>query len=682
MIWTIFLIAGVLSLCIAALNVGKIKQGLAHLGPAAVWTILATWLLYVPTFFLKYRPVTAFVGSLINILKIISLDAEYTACFEEISAAFSQPVLVFFYEALIAIVHLVLPVVSVLAAYNILYKWFSGLRIKAINLKTRTVFVFSQVNEKSLLLAQDVKKHFPKASVIFAKSGNQNDLDYSVRMQNFVFYQDDIQKVEISRKKVKEVFYFCMSEDEDENLNDGLSLIKANPLADDKNSAMREQQKNTHILIFSSQREMETILDSTEKGLLDIRIINEPERIVYSLLNRYPLCSHVQNKVIHILLIGFGKINEKVLRTAVWLGQLGEDCQLQIDVVGIHIDNRLADLKFRCPELFDGTYSIRGFSFKNAAEMWHHIQSECLDATYVVVDGKTDAESVENSLTARRIFYSADLKNARKPAIFARIKTAEKNEMVRNLRTGETKPENRVPYDIIPFGSDSETYVFDELVSSEIDDLTRNVHLVYESAFTKESINVDAAMERYGALEVDKRSNRANALHIRYKLNILGLDYVPCSDGQTEDEVDFNEFVPAEAVDRIAVIEHDRWMAFMRSEGWTTADIAEVKLYKENGLSAGKHKCPLLQMHPYICPFEELPARSKALGLKDSTEYDRELIRHIPDILHDKWGVTKEQYRIIKMNSGGAPETKNADDTIDDGAADANEGQEGKLWRI
>jgi hypothetical protein len=126
---------------------------------------------------------------------------------------------------------------------------------------------------------------------------------------------------------------------------------------------------------------------------------------------------------------------------------------------------------------------------------------------------------------------------------------------------------------------------------------------------------------------------------------MMGLDYT--ADPHAE-EVDFASALTDDLLQTLTVAEHDRWMAFLESEGWVTASVEQSQTYQAAGLSRGRHNCPLLKMHPYICPFDDLKSRSDRLGLPDSTVYDREMITRIPHILHDKWGIAGKKYKIIK----------------------------------
>ena len=218
--------------------------------------------------------------------------------------------------------------------------------------------------------------------------------------------------------------------------------------------------------------------------------------------------------------------------------------------------------------------------------------------------------------------------------------------MIRNLATAEANPSRKMNYNLIPFGNLDEVFTYARLVDSPLEKLAKNVHLAYEEIFSDGPIDVKQALKRYNVFEVNKRSNRANALHIRYKLNMLGLDY---TEEEDVEEVQLQDYYTREALDKMSYSEHSRWMAFLETEGWTVAQREEVLAYRESGISKGRHNCPLLKMHPYICEYEKLKDLSIELENKDTTIYDEELIVRIPDILGDKWNVIGKKYKIIKM---------------------------------
>ena len=226
------------------------------------------------------------------------------------------------------------------------------------------------------------------------------------------------------------------------------------------------------------------------------------------------------------------------------------------------------------------------------------------------------------------------------------IRDHEKQAMVGQLKTPHTKAERRVSYQLTPFGDRREILSYENLVHEPLDGLSKSVHMAYSEIFAPGGrIDVEAELENYNSLEVNKRANRANAMHIRYKLALLGLDY---TDREDVPEVDLNDYLTEDKLEILQRAEHDRWMAFHQSEGWTGATMEEVRAYREAGLRPRSHKCDLMKMHPYISDFDELKEKSEILEGKDTTVYDRDLITKIPDILHNKWNISDKKYRIIK----------------------------------
>jgi hypothetical protein len=252
---------------------------------------------------------------------------------------------------------------------------------------------------------------------------------------------------------------------------------------------------------------------------------------------------------------------------------------------------------------------------------------------------------MEQGVELRRLFYKVDNTFTNCPPIFCYVQDESKFNVVKDLKTAESKPERKMSYNLIPFGSLSEIYSVEYLVDSPFEKIARNVHFAYAEIFSSGEINKEETLKGYSTFEVNKRSNRANALHIRYKLNLLGLDY---TDDMSAEEVDFKKYLTEDLLTKLAISEHDRWLTFLQSEGWTTSTKEDVYAYRESGVSKGRHNCPLLKMHPYICEFDKLEDLSIELEGKNTAVYDFELIKKIPEILGDKWGVAKKSFKIIK----------------------------------
>lgn len=641
MIWYICLVLAIISI-LASLVVlfdrsrGKLRAGMSVLGMA-----LATFILYIPIFYQLYDVLTATFSSIINVLQVISLDADYVNFYDMIHEGFRLHTASRFYMGLLGVVHFMLPAISLLAAYNILIHYYASLKILFMNRHNQPMFIFSDCNEESLSLGESIRKQVGRCDLIFADESSSDQYLDRIDSMRAVLFQGSIRDMHIKQKKSKDIYYFCIDED-DKDLNTALSLIKKYEDQD------KEIQKHTHIYVLTEQKDVDLMLDSTNKGLIDMQVVSIPERTAYHLLQEYPLYQFAGPQGSFVLLIGLGAVNEALLRTVCWCGQMGSLIHQKILVIGKEIRPVVEQMRYFYPGLFTEAFDMEICDVDTDRELYEMISEKGGQATYVSIDRDGDQETLETAIEARKILYRTDPDFRRCPPIFARIRNSEKRDMVSMLRTPDSNNKRRVSYAIIPFGDRETTFSYDALVQEPLDKLSLNVHLVYSDIFSEGDLNVEEALEQYNVLEVNKRSNRANAMHIRYKLAMLGLDYTDRDDAE---EVDLDDYLDDAKLEILTQGEHDRWEAFYLSEGWTEATLDEVRAYNEAGLSGGRHNCALLKKHPYICPFDELPKVSEALGLQDSRIYDRELIRRIPDILHDRWNISGKKYKIIRREN-------------------------------
>lgn len=595
--------------------------------------------LYIPPYFTNYDFITALWGCLINVLQVISLDADYLFFYKDIASGIGADAVTAVYVFLLGTVHVALPAVSALTAVTLFVQYLTRIRMSLVKRSNKTVHIFSQVREESIVLARDIRNHDKKCEIIFLDDKDKSDyadLRFELRCK---VLEERIENIKASAK-TRKVYYYCISEDEESNLNSALMIMSY------LENAEREIQQNNYVYLFTADPSAEMIIDSINKGFVNIDLIDEHKTAAYNLLQQYPLLDYAVDGRIKVMICGFSDVSRQVLRAVSWIGQLA-GYELTVSVLGRDIENESEDFKSAYPGLFTKRYNIRFYSYKNDTEMEAILTEQLSNSNYIVVAESDDdsQKTVERAIRLRRFFYGVGGDYTNAPPVFAYIEKDEKASAVSALRTAESKAERRMPYNITPFGMASEIYTFKNITESDLDILSQNVHLVYEDIFSDGPIDVVGALERYNLFEVNKNANRANALHIRYKLLMLGLDFTLGSDGE---EVDFKEYLTQEALDRLTLAEHDRWMAFLESEGWVESTIDQANAYKASGISKGRHNCPLLKMHPYICDFDDLKQRSDDLGLPDSTIYDIELIARIPDILHDKWNISGRRYRIVK----------------------------------
>lgn len=641
MLWNICLVAAALCAIAAVWVALQKKLGRLRLLYVLLGCVLMAYILYIPPFFLQFDFVAALLGCFLNTLQVISLDADYLEFYDLILHALGGGVRFRLYFACLAAMHFLLPAVSAMTAVTVILRCLTQLRIAVQKRHRRPLYVFNQINYRSLLLARDIHRRSGKCDILFLNDPEAADYTDLQQELHCMILNESVDTVcpDSTRRRVD---YYCISEDPEKNLSAALTVLGR------LEKAGRKEQENNHIFLFTSDPNAELLIDSVQKGFVNVSLIDECRTDAYNLLERHPLFRYAREKRVHVLVCGFSPQGEAFLRAAVWCGQMaGYD--LRFTVLERNAEDPFADFKARYPGLFSPRHHIECYSWHNEAQYRAILREHCADADYIVVACKTERETVARAVDLRRFFYRVDGQFRNAPPIFAYIERGEKAAAVAALTTAEARPERRMPYGITPYGMAEKLYTYQNITDSDLELLSKNVHLVYEDIFSDGELDVAGALERYNLFEVNKSSNRANALHIRCKLAMLGLDY---TDGPEGEEVELEDCLTDELLEKLTVAEHDRWVAFLDSEGWEESTVEQAHAYKQAGISKGRHNCPLLKLHPYLCSFEQLPRRSERLGLPDSTVYDRELIRRIPDILHDRWNISHKKYRIIKAQHG------------------------------
>ena len=174
----------------------------------------------------------------------------------------------------------------------------------------------------------------------------------------------------------------------------------------------------------------------------------------------------------------------------------------------------------------------------------------------------------------------------------------------------------------------------------------------------------------YNRPEIEIDSNRTNAIHLIYKLFILGYKILKRKDANTEQinnsqilvkelkDIISGEIIKDEYEDtnkkrtQLAKIEKERWNAFYRTEGW--CGVSEDNFYCIKR-KFNRHKNIELKLHACICPYEMLKKVDEAFK-KDFHEYDFVFIRDLIQTLGleddkaNKINITGVDYILIKLD--------------------------------
>ena len=198
------------------------------------------------------------------------------------------------YAGIIYILSLLMPLLTVSFLLTLIDEFAS--RFKLFRLKNNNLLIFSEANEKSLFIAKKMKHN--KNTFLFSncKDGNKNYIK-EIKTLKGVRINLSLEELDIKKIRNKYVTIYIVSDDEDKNLDLTLKIIK-------KNKHTKKYLKIYSILNSDVSR---IVLDSTDKGNVQVEIVNEIERTILQLLNDKPLYLKSIDNKISVLIVGLRK---------------------------------------------------------------------------------------------------------------------------------------------------------------------------------------------------------------------------------------------------------------------------------------------------------------------------------------------------------------------------------------
>ena len=449
----------------------------------------------------------------------------------------------------------------------------------------KDVYIFSELNDKSLVLAADIKRKNKGAVIVFTDVFEDNEEDSYELLQrarelDAINFKKDVLVVNFKRHAAgKSISFFAIAADETENLNHALKLIEH-----------YRERANTHLYVFSTKIESELLLTSIDKGKVKVRRINE----VKSLINRvlYEQGGMIFDsaredatgtKQICAVVVGMGNHGVEMVKALTWYGQM-DGYRLQI-----HAFDRdpLAQEKFAAlaPELMSEQYNgvivegeaqyritihsgvdVQSITF---AEAIHKIT----DTSYVFVALGNDDTNINAAVQLRMHFERMKIH----PVIQAVVYNSQQKKALEGIQNYRGQA-----YDIAFIGDVESSFTEDVIIDSKLEEDALRRHLKWGNE------------EEFWTYEYNYNSSMASAIHLQARLH-CGMPGA----GKKEEELTQQER------DAIEVLEHRRWNAYMRSEG-----------YVYSGSKEKSSRNDLAKMHHDLVDFESLSEEEKR---KDSS---------------------------------------------------------------
>lgn len=510
----------------------------------------------------------------------------------------------------------------------------------------RDTYIFSELNERSISLASSLKAADKKRLIIFTDVfDNDTESSYELlekaKKLDAILFKKDITTINFKRHSTKTKLHFMIiGDDEFENFNQTVALVgKESPDEDTSFKIIRHYsydypRSDTRIYVFSTKGSIEQYLSALQPKYLKLRRINDVQSLIYKILyddgmqifdSAQETGETVYNSAtgtydperkISAVVIGMGAYGTEMVRSLAWFAQM-HPYKLEINAFD---KDPLCDSKFHSlyPDLFDvnpakvtlpepekdenGNYTVypyRNGDYTTPGEAHYKISihtdvnCDCFefdhqlslisDATYIFVSLGDDNANIRVATKARILMRRV----GKNPVIHTVVHNPQKQDSLVNGKTvyGQS-------YNIVPYGDIHSTYSSACVLNSDLEDKALGRHLAYINQVVEFEGLVGEEREKKIAKEEESfwkydynyRSSTASVIHRKFKIEckIPGIDKAP----QNRSEAENNFF---------REMEHKRWNAYVRSEGFVYAKVRDK----------------LAKTHNLLVPFEDLPYEEK-----------------------------------------------------------------------
>jgi len=432
------------------------------------------------------------------------------------------------------------------------------------------VYAFSELSEKSLILARSIRNGHKKAVIVFthvnrdAEGSANKYLEETQKIRAIVFRKDILTVDFMKHSKHAALTFLLIGEQERDNVLQSLKILN-----------LYQHRRNTNLFVFSTDTEGELLLSNAEKGEIRVRRVNEIRSLIYrflydegDLLFRSAVKDTESCKTIHAVVAGLGQYGTEMMKALSWYCQMDG---YSVQIYGFDADEK-AEERFTalCAELMSdpdcGVHIYSGVDVRT--KTFGELFTAIPDVSFVFVCLGDDAENISQSANIRML--SERMGN--KPV----IKTIVRNTEEKNALAGTTNYRGQT-YGIEVLGDLETSYSEEILIGSELERLALERHLKWGQE------------EAFWQYEYNYRSSMASAIHMKARI-ACG---IPGADKKEED------LTPGERA-VIEPLEHRRWTAYMRAEG-----------YVYSGSPHKSSRNDLARMHPDLVDFESLTEEDK-----------------------------------------------------------------------
>ena len=477
--------------------------------------------------------------SLVNTLQVFSMDSDaemILTSVNESGSAFSGA-----YSLLMAVISAAAPVLTFgfivsflinFSAYRrYLIKWF------------RDAYIFTELDQRSLALAQDLRKNHRRSVIVFTDVFLGDDevsaeLFDAARSMGAICFKKDVLAVDFTRHSASaKISIFAMSSDESDNISQSMQLMEK-----------FRRRKNTELYIFSDSMESELAVAAAAAGELRVRRVNEAQSLIDRILWEDSGRLFLEAKEaradksgmipVNVTVLGMGRYGSAMVRSLVWYGQM-TGYFINIDVYDI---DPMAEEHFAyiCPELMSPDHNGNTAEGESKYKITIHSGTDVFTRSFaekfkkgplptrIIAALGSDSLNVRGAVDARAFCEQLGIH----PTIQAVIHDPASSELISSAVDFKQKA-----YDIQCIGDIRRSYSEQVVINSDLVAEALKRHLNWGNE------------EEFWRYEYNFRSSIASAIHKRARMGCSAVD--------------------PSVTDKIIDLEHCRWNAYMRSIGYS-----------------------------------------------------------------------------------------------------------------
>ena len=295
----------------------------------------------------------------------------------------------------------------------------------------------------------------------------------------------------------------------------------------------------------------------------------------------YPVSENL--KKIHAVIVGLGKHGSEILKALSWYCQM-DGYEVEIDAFDKNMQ-ACERLYTQCPELLSERYNgariegeplyqinLHGGIDVDSREFAKKI-NEISHPTYVFVALGSDAENIRIAAYLRMLFE----RNQAKPVINAIIYNSKEAKVLEDITNFKKQK-----YNISCIGDFETSYSEDVILESDLEEDALERHMQYANGNPE-------VEEEFWKYVYNYQSSMATAIHAKARIE-CELPYAVKADGElSEDEKE-----------KLKILEHCRWSAYMRSEGYCYSGSLDASSRNDLG-----------KLHQNLVPYKDLSKEDK-----------------------------------------------------------------------